>query len=333
MVQPFGSSFAGFNPSTSSLGQRQPAAQTQTALFGEGFGEPAPGATEPDMFTLMGMLMTSVAMMMTMVLSTLMNRGFSGQPAAPSQSEGMESGGDADSSDDGPSETGNGVSSGTATANSAGGGNFPGIPGTDTAPRRSGSGNGRPQVIIEGDSLSTSNGGSFTYADQLARRMNGQADFVFKATSGDRLAGGIGNDAAANANGFDPSRRDNVVVLWGGTNDLHGGASGQQTYDKLVQAAQKYKYKGFKVVVLTSIQLGANHTGEDDQRRIFNDRIRQGGPWDAVVDVASMPEFSDTNDAAAANRQYYAADGVHLTGAGYGLISQKVEQTLQRLLG
>ncbi len=335
MVRPLGLPSAGLSPSVQSLGgqsQGANAASSNPALF-EGFGQGGQAGQQPDMFTMMGMLMSSVMMMVMMVISTLSQKGpmgalgLSGNPGA---SGSLAASGSSANPAAGGARAERSTQGGTNTAAGSG------IISTNgSADRPSGGGNGKPQVIIEGDSLSTGTGsGSFTYADQLAKKMGGQADFVFKATSGDRLGGGIGRDAASNANAFDNSRRDNVVVLWGGTNDLHGGASGADTYNKLVQTAQAYKDKGFKVVVLTSIQLGENHTAEDEQRLDFNNRIRNGGgPWDSVVDVASLPQFSDRNDAAAGNRQYYAGDGTHLTAAGYGLIADQVQQALNRLLG
>lgn len=193
----------------------------------------------------------------------------------------------------------------------------------------------KPRVIFEGDSLSSYTGNGYSYADQLGARLQDRGiDVQHKATSGDMLTRQIKEDISGIKNLYDPSRRDNVVVLWAGTNDLHAGKSGQELYAQYKQTVSEYKKKGFKVLVLTSAQLGSGpETAQDKQRQIFNDLIRKnGGPWDGVVDIGKMPEFSDRSTTAAANSTYYAGDGVHLTKAGYGLVARQVEKALNQLL-
>ncbi len=194
-----------------------------------------------------------------------------------------------------------------------------------------------PLVVIEGDSLSTGTGGNFSYADQLSNRLDDTYKFSKQATGGDTVRRDILGDVDTINGLYSDDNQDNVVVLWGGTNDLHGGASGQDTYNKLAEAAQQYKDRGYKVLVLTSIQLGGSQdsSSKDAERLDFNNRIRNGSnaPWDGVVDVANLPEFLDTDNSVTENRDVYASDGVHLNTGGYRIISEQVEQALANLLG
>lgn len=198
----------------------------------------------------------------------------------------------------------------------------------------------KPLVVIEGDSLSTSTGGSYSYADQLGKSASERYNFSFQATGGDQIGRQIKGDIDTVNGLYDAENKDNVVVLWGGTNDLHSGKSAEETFKNLQETAQSYKDKGFKVVVLTSIQLDGKNdsTAEDTERKKFNDLIRNSkngnnAPWASIVDVASLPEFSDTNNGVGDSGPYYSSDGVHLTQKGYKLISEQVDQALQALLG
>ena len=206
------------------------------------------------------------------------------------------------------------------------------------AQQRSGNGSGNPNIIFEGDSLSVDAGGSYT--NQLIKRLADQGiDAHSEATGGDQLRTNVDGDVDGINAQFDPNASDNVVVLWAGTNDLHGGANGEELYNKYKEVAQRYKDKGFKVVVMTSIQLGDGSKGGDQEkdveRKKFNDLIRQqGGPWDSLVDVGAMPEFSDDPNADnVTNSDLYGGDTVHLSGKGYGLIADQVEMAIKQLLG
>lgn len=119
------------------------------------------------------------------------------------------------------------------------------------------------------------------------------------------------------------------------TNDLFSGASGEDTYNHLSETAQAYKDQGYKVLVLTNIQAGGsgNEAARDEERQDLNNRIRSGGPWDGVVDVAALPEFSDSDNSVTSNRNIYAGDGIHLAAGGYSLIADHVEAALNNLLG
>jgi lysophospholipase L1-like esterase len=167
-------------------------------------------------------------------------------------------------------------------------------------PAPTGTGTGKPQILIEGDSLSTVAGGS--YADRMNKALKDKADVIQLAKGGDSIKGILGQDIPQ---------------------------------ADLVKKAEAFKAKGWRVVVLTSAQFGGkkNSAAQDEQRRQFNDLIRNAGPWDSLVDVASLPEFSDKDDAVTSNRKYYSGDGVHLTGEGYKLIFDQVMAAIQSVVG
>jgi len=196
----------------------------------------------------------------------------------------------------------------------------------------------KANVVFDGDSLMTG---------VEANTSLGKTYTVHKqAHSGDHLAtqikAGVSNVLAK----YDPNSQDNVVVLWGGTNDLVGGASSSTMFANLKAIAQQYKDKGFKVVILTNIQSGPPISDEegagladiaiDKKRQAFNKAIREAKdpPWDMVIDVAAMPEFSDKDNAVTNNKNYYEKGNnpIHLTGKGYQLIANKVDEGVRQLL-
>lgn len=282
------------------------------------------------LLTMMGSLMQ---MLMQLVMAKINNGTLAGQSSSPATEAALAQASSNSSSSNSSASNGVGASSlsnGTSAA-SAGG--------AQTVPQGLANPNSdkKPRVIIEGDSLSTKVGDSFSYADQLNNSAGGRYDFAFEATGGDMLRHHIKNDVNGINAMHDSSRQDNVVVLWGGTNDLQSGFKADYTYEQLKDRAQKYRDQGFKVVVLTSIQLDGklNSAEKDAERKKFNDLIRNdaNAPWAKVVDVASMPEFSDTHDGVSKIGGNYSSDGIHLTQKGYGLISAEVDKALQQLLG
>ena len=188
-------------------------------------------------------------------------------------------------------------------------------------------------ILIEGDSMSDVGfAGAKSYPKKLEAKLGNKVDFSFRARSGEQVSKQMLAEASTNAKLFDGDRKDNIVVLWGGTNDIYFGETANTAFDGLKKTAQTYKDEGFKVLVLTAAQNGYG-ANRDHTRKTFNDLIRnaQQPPWDEIVDIAKMPEFSDENDAVSNNRKYYA-DTVHLTETGNQLVSNEVEKAIQKLI-
>jgi lysophospholipase L1-like esterase len=191
--------------------------------------------------------------------------------------------------------------------------------------------NAKANIVLEGDSL-TDTRQAGAYSHHMAGLFpNKNATFHYRGKGGDQLRAGIKNDVAGNNSLFDKNSPNNVMVLWGGTNDLYYGASAEDSYKQLTSLVDQYKAKDWKVVVLTSIQRTGS-AKEDAERQAFNRKLRQdGGNWDSLVDVAHLPEFSDTTNGVENNKAIYI-DGVHLTRQGSKLIADKVQRAIQNVL-
>lgn len=191
-------------------------------------------------------------------------------------------------------------------------------------------------IALEGDSLSLlKSTGSYTpYGGILKDRFNGKgATLTDDAISGGTVTGTMTQGISRIAKAYDKNTDQNIIVLWGGTNDLYYGGNAEKTYEGIKNLTQKYKEQGWKVIVATAIQRGdANEATEDGERVKLNNLIRQStGLWDKTVDLASLPEFLDTNNAVQNNTSIYMPDKTHLTAKGSGLIADQIEKAINDL--
>jgi lysophospholipase L1-like esterase len=200
------------------------------------------------------------------------------------------------------------------------------------APRTKSGGSGKVKVIIEGDSLSTEYG----HTQHLRKMLGDKADVVNLAKQGDSLTR-IKSNIDSVLNEYDPSRKDNIVILTAGTNDLHGQAKAETLFNKLKETAQKLKDKGFTVIIGTSTKVGFPTAEGDEvnQRKAYNELIRNSkdAPWHSVVDLAGQKEFNDApNSTVTDDKSIYAGDGLHMTGKGYKLMAQSFYDRVQNEL-
>jgi lysophospholipase L1-like esterase len=127
----------------------------------------------------------------------------------------------------------------------------------------------------------------------------------------------------------------NVMVIWGGTNDLGAGDTPQQAYAQLVQFCQQGQAAGWKVIVVTMIdRSGIDGAGEtfDAAHDAYNNLIRAN--WtsfaNGIADVAANPILGA--DGASTNPTYFLGDGIHLTDAGYQLVAPTVQAAKDQLV-
>lgn len=139
------------------------------------------------------------------------------------------------------------------------------------------------------------------------------------------------SDAASQ---IDPMRRGNLrtVIVWGGTNDLQGGASAATTYSRIVTYCQARKAAGWKVIVLSILPRQASSTFETDRQTVNASlladfptttaftNIRRGGTYaDVFVNVGADATIGAPGSQN--NTTYYDADTIHLKNAGYAIVA------------
>ena len=186
-------------------------------------------------------------------------------------------------------------------------------------PRKTFGGKDKPLVIIAGDSLSTEDG----YGQYLRKNLGGKANVINLAEM-DKQLRYIGTDSISK--NYNPNRKDNIVILTAGTNDLRNGAKGEILFEKLKETAKTLKDKGFTVVVGTSIKVGGDtNVSETNQRLIYNNLIREyeDAPWHTVVDLGAKKEFDDRPGSKVTdNKKGIYSGNVHLTGKGYKIMAE-----------
>lgn len=187
----------------------------------------------------------------------------------------------------------------------------------------------RPNIVFVGDSLTTGALGTNPYNYYITLpTYNGQTFNSYNiGVSGYRVYQMIDNAPALN--GLYSRYTDlNIVVLWGGINDLKGGASAATVYSYLKEFAEHERRLGFKVIVATVI----SGVGIDVQRNELNALIRQNWPSfaDGLADIAADPNLGV--DGGYANSTYYQSDQVHLTDSGYSLVGSLVQPAIEKLV-
>jgi hypothetical protein len=122
---------------------------------------------------------------------------------------------------------------------------------------------------------------------------------------------------------------DNVLVLQSGSNDIYVSSS---TAAALLAQIKSYglqrKALGYKVVIQTVLPRGTAGSAANTVREAYNELVRSeslGTFWDAVADVAAIPELAD---GAQASTTFYNADTVHLNDAGHSLITPVIKAAI-----
>ena|GEM_PF-2217064 len=122
---------------------------------------------------------------------------------------------------------------------------------------------------------------------------------------------------------YSATRTRNILVIWGGVNDLNTIASGAALYDILLNYTQAAQAAGYLVVNCT-ITPATSITGESETRRTdFNTLVNTNSAnANAVVDLASDVRLDDATDAT------YYFDGLHMKTTGYAVVSELIAATV-----
>lgn len=182
--------------------------------------------------------------------------------------------------------------------------------------------NATKQAIFDGDSMTTGVGASVSYPQQTLDTMGAGWIFANYGAPGQQLTAMIADAATQIDTKYSAAYDKNIVVLWGGTNDLYYGASAATTYSRFVSYCQARQAAGWKVVALTILPRSNEGTPEsfESDRQTVNTNIRAN--WatfaDALADVAANTTIGDAGDEL--NTTYYF-DKVHMKDAGYAIVS------------
>jgi lysophospholipase L1-like esterase len=123
-----------------------------------------------------------------------------------------------------------------------------------------------------------------------------------------------------------------ILLLWGGANDIGGGASAATTWQRYQDYVTAFKAAnpGVRIIGFTLIDIkdGINPSLTDAKRAEFNaDLIASiGTVVDAVVDGSSAAQLQDPTDLT-----YWNADGVHLNNAGCAVIAALAKTAVDSL--
>lgn len=194
-------------------------------------------------------------------------------------------------------------------------------------------------ALAEGDSLTVGNGtsGWSVYPLQLALLYtdNRMISLPNVATGGETLADMTTEYATQIKPEYDSRKGSNVLLLWGGTNDMARGVGGDfsaaSAYARLVSYGQTAQADGFKMVAFTILprQDVGTPAGFEAERLIFNADVRANYLTfaNALADVAADSRLQDPT-----NATYFNADLVHLTAAGYAVVAGIVKTAVDSLI-
>jgi hypothetical protein len=129
--------------------------------------------------------------------------------------------------------------------------------------------------------------------------------------------------AASLVGGFEKT----VVVMTGGTQDLQEGDTELMIINDMQAYAAALRTLGVDKIIVTTITPSVNFDAtEESRRQTVNDLLLVADDYDAVVDVASIPELGDHTDLT------YYSDGTHLTPVGAQIMGDEISFVLNPIL-
>lgn len=174
-------------------------------------------------------------------------------------------------------------------------------------------------VVFEGDSLTS--GVSTTLSNRVLSWQAGlPRDYRTHcvARAGETLSNMVSDFSTQVHPCFDSSlgSRKNVLVVWGGTNDI-SGSSGATVYASYASYCRTARANGWRVVAVT--MLPRNTGGNETNRTDFNTLLRAG--WSGFADaLADVDACSAINTVALTAGRYYESDRIHLSEEGNRLV-------------
>ena len=192
----------------------------------------------------------------------------------------------------------------------------------------------RRQVICDGDSLTFGTGSTSgqNYPYQLEQLLPIAGDYVCfnLGISGTTIATMISGAVARVDKRICGWNTKNIVVCWGGINDLANGDDATTVYNNIVTYCQARQVAGWQVVVCTFPASSALTVGQEVNRQTVNTNIRNNYTTfaDALADLAANSHFDEQSDVADAT---YYADETHLKNAGYAIVAGLINTAIGTL--
>ena len=201
------------------------------------------------------------------------------------------------------------------------------------------------QVVCHGDSLTAGYNASSglltatgtTYPGVLAQALGPTWRVTNIGTGGWPLGALIGEAPAKVDPLFDSNLKENVLIVFGGTNDLGGGHKSAQTaYADLIAYCQARRAAHpWRILVVTppvAAYPGVYPADFDAQMVQYDALIRRNWHWfaDGIVDVGADPRLGQPG--AEHNAAYFSdKDFTHLTDAGYAIVGKDAAQAVLAL--
>ncbi len=189
-------------------------------------------------------------------------------------------------------------------------------------------------IVFDGDSLTAGSTATDPYPSQVMRGFRTGVECVNLGIGGQRLQEMLSNAPAK----VDPLHRSylgqNVVVIWGGTNDMrHWAHPPEAVYSRLREYCLQRRAAGYAVVVLTMLPRtdGAYPPNLEADRQTFNRLIRATWPGfaDALVDMGTDPLVG--LQGCELDARLFSPDRVHLNNTGLSVVAGRVGQVLRVL--
>lgn len=180
----------------------------------------------------------------------------------------------------------------------------------------------KPLLICEGDSL-TSGSWPVTVASNLPAW-----EVVDTAQGGQMVFDMLTDWRGQGPNYYNPARSNNVLVLWGGTNDCFNSWSAAVIQTRIGDYITQATAAGFQVLVCTIIANGALDVTKDGVRQTVNTWLRANHA-SRLIDLAILPQFDTLADTS--NTTYYNVDTIHLTAASYAIITPLIQAAVLAL--
>ncbi|MFH0916647.1 MAG: GDSL-type esterase/lipase family protein [bacterium] len=189
-------------------------------------------------------------------------------------------------------------------------------------------------IVFDGDSLTAGSTATDPYPSQLMRRFRPGVEWANLGIGGQRLKDMLDRAPDDVDPLYDSRLGQNVVVVWGGTNDMrHWNHSPATVYSRLREYCLSRRQMGYTVVVLTLLPRsdGDYPANFEADRQAVNRSIRATWPGfaDAMVDVGSDQLIG--RQGSELDRRFFSGDRVHLNDLGLSVVAGRVGQLLKRL--
>ena len=122
------------------------------------------------------------------------------------------------------------------------------------------------------------------------------------------------------------AERPDVIVIWGGVNDLGVGRKPEYVIRNLLKLHEMAKASGAEPVACTLTPMRRTSDAMGDLNELIRASCAKTGT--RLADL--FPQFADAKGNL---RSEYSDDGAHLTAQGYGLVARIIYEAIKPILG